>query len=76
MSEELSLFDNLESMAPVPTATELDFDFEFTPAEITIVGKELFAEILKIARILTKFNMKKCQRVNIPLNRKMRQRTK
>ncbi|HEM3537335.1 TPA: DUF1351 domain-containing protein [Streptococcus suis] len=46
MSEELSLFDNLESMAPVPTATELDFDFEFTPAEITIVGKELLEQAL------------------------------
>ncbi|WP_153056736.1 DUF1351 domain-containing protein, partial [Streptococcus suis] len=46
MSEELSLFDNLESMAPAPTATELDFDFEFTPAEITIVGKELLEQAL------------------------------
>ncbi|HFI0106421.1 TPA: DUF1351 domain-containing protein [Streptococcus suis] len=46
MSEELSLFDNLESMAPVPTATELDFDFEFTPAEITIVGKDLLEQAL------------------------------
>lgn len=46
MAEELSLFDNLESMAPVPTATELDFDFEFTPAEITIVGKDLLEQAL------------------------------
>lgn len=46
MSEELSLFDNLESMAPVPTATELDFDFEFTPAQITIVGKDLLEQAL------------------------------
>ncbi|HEL1710046.1 TPA: DUF1351 domain-containing protein, partial [Streptococcus suis] len=46
MSEELSLFDNLESMAPVPTATVLDFDFEFTPAQITIVGKDLLEQAL------------------------------
>ncbi|WP_105117531.1 DUF1351 domain-containing protein [Streptococcus suis] len=46
MSEELSLFDNLESMAPTPAVTELDFDFEFTPAEITIVGKELLEQAL------------------------------
>lgn len=46
MSEELSLFDNLESMAAVPTATVLDFDFEFTPAQITIVGKDLLEQAL------------------------------
>ncbi|HGA1179641.1 DUF1351 domain-containing protein [Streptococcus suis] len=46
MSEELSLFDNLESMAPIPTATVLDFDFEFTPAQITIVGKDFLEQAL------------------------------
>ncbi|MDG3132297.1 DUF1351 domain-containing protein [Streptococcus suis] len=45
MTDELSLFDNLETMAPIP-ATELDFDFEFTPAQITIVGKELLEKAL------------------------------
>lgn len=45
MSENLTLFENLNDIKPVEPA-ELSFDFEFTPAEIKIKGKEKLEEIL------------------------------
>ncbi|MCD3519881.1 DUF1351 domain-containing protein [Streptococcus equi subsp. equi] len=45
MSENLTLFENLNDIKPAEPA-ELSFDFEFTPAEIKIKGKEKLEEIL------------------------------
>lgn len=40
MTKEVNLFDNLADVAPAPTSSDLTFDFEYTPAEIKVVGKE------------------------------------
>lgn len=40
MTKEVNLFDNLADVTPAPTESDLTFDFEYTPAEIKIIGKE------------------------------------
>lgn len=47
MSEDITLFDNLNDLKPAET-NELSFDFEFTPAEIKIKGKDELEKLLAV----------------------------